>query len=210
MLNAYMTGWPVICSASRISSVARATRRSSGRYVGSVISSSSLIRSTDALANSLTVRRNSSSARPTFGLTIVPIMTPSASPSSLRVPGTPKAGPGWAATNSSGSSMSCTRQAKSSPSSKRFPAMVVCRVARSVPMFSIGNSTTARAARTSSGRVRDGSDGPRTPSSRTSTTCAACRSRRRGDSPGTATKVPLDCSPAMAAAASSGSIADSR
>ena len=48
--------------------------------------------------------------------------------------------------------------------------MVVCRVARSVPMFSIGHSTTTRAACTFSGWVRDGSDGLRRPRSCTSTT----------------------------------------
>jgi hypothetical protein len=87
---------------------------------------------------------------------------------------------------------------------------VVCRVARSTPTFSIGNSTVTVAALTRSGVAREGSDGERGSRTWTSSTRAAWRSRMRGDSPGTGMKVPLDCSPAMIIAAFSGSITDSR
>jgi hypothetical protein len=83
-------------------------------------------------------------------------------------------------------------------------------VARSVPTFSMGKSTVTRAARTFSGFFREGREGLQAPSSRTSDMRAACRSRMRADSPGTGRNVPLDCSPAMMAAAFAGSISDSR
>jgi hypothetical protein len=77
----------------------------------------------------------------------------------------------------------------------------------SVPMLSIGNSTLTRAAVTSAGARRDGSDGGPEPVWTRSTTSAPKRSRSSSLSPGTAVKVPLDCSPAIAAAERAGSAA---
>ncbi len=142
-----------------------------------------------------------------FGLTMVPISAPCVAPIERRVPGTPNAGPGWAATNSAGSASSSSRHAVSWPSSKRLPAVAASRVAMSVPMFSIGNSTLMRAAITSAGGHRDGSDGGPEPTGTRSTTRAPKRSRSSSLSPGTAVKVPLDCSPAITAAAWAGSAA---
>ena len=74
-------------------------------------------------------------------------------------------------------------------------------------MFSIGNSTLIRAAVTSSGANRVGSDGGWIPRVSRAVTCAPNRSRSSSVSPGTAVKVPLDCSPASPAADRSGSTA---
>jgi len=73
-------------------------------------------------------------------------------------------------------------------------------------MFDTGQDSTTRAARRVAspdlGRPDPGSDGTATsPSSVSSSTRAACASRSSSVSPGTRTKVPVDCSPAIVAAA---------
>ena len=95
-------------------------------------------------------------------------------------------------------------------SSNRLPATVATRLGSDGPRFASGQDrvTVARVMRSPSTLPADGSERRGTASSRMSraTTRAAERSLSSGVSPGTATKVPLDCSPAMISAARRGSI----
>ncbi|KTS37599.1 hypothetical protein NS228_00040 [Methylobacterium indicum] len=110
--------------------------------------------------------------------------------------------------------MSRRRRPVSGRSSNRLPATVARRFGREGPRFSIGQDRVTRARRRRAGSIAAvvGSEGASTGASNTSrrSTRAAERSLSSGVSPGTGTKVPLDCSPAIVSATRRGSLAVSR
>ena len=157
---------------ARISSVA--TRDPASRAGGSrgrSCSSSSLIRSIEAWASSRTTQRNSILRQPDVRFDDRADHRRRASPIS-----SPRS------RDTEGRARVCgdeLRRQTAGPapgrrtapaSSNRFPAMVVCRVARSAPMFSIGNSMSTSAAWTCSGGSATAATGCGRPRCRTSTT----------------------------------------
>ena len=165
------------------------------------------MKSTPASTSAPTIAALSCGRSPSAGLTMLPTITRSRTPVSRRLPSIPNCGPGYASRNSSGSDSPTTLTPVSSAIENTPPIAIVVSAARSVPIASIGNASSASArryapaCRPARGKLGTATGG----SARTDTTRAATRAFSSGVSPGSGTNVPVDWSDAIFAATRSGS-----
>ena len=210
-LKAYMTFLPVRSACALMTRMTARTASSNGQCGPSDCSSSSLMKSIPPSQSCRTSAAVSSGPKPTLGLMMVPISGRRSTPARRRVPSIPKRGPAYASAKACGRRNPSTRSPVSWRSSNRLPATVASRLGNDGPRLAIGQDRVRRARRRRVGSAASvlGRDGAPTGPSRISSrsTRAAERAFSSGVSPGTATNVPLDCSPAMISAALRGSIA---